>query len=244
MTEMPILIAFSAGFLSFVSPCVLPLVPSYLSYITGLSVEELADPERRPVGQRVVIHHSLMFIAGFSTIFILFGATATVVGRFFLTHQSLIRQVGGVLIILFGFYIMGLLKAGFLSRDLRYMLKEKPAGYLGSYAVGLAFAAGWTPCVGPILGSILLLAGTTGSVLTGVVLLTAYSAGLGLPLFFTSLGVQSFLTTFKRLNRYLWVVSSLSGAFLVVVGLMIVTNSFTWLTAKLTQMGIGWTIGQ
>src|SRR5579863_561417 len=237
-------VAFSAGFLSFVSPCVLPLVPSYITYVTGLSMEELTDPDREGRRRQIAIKNSLMFIAGFSTIFVLLGASATMVGQFFLSHQSLIRKIGGALIVFFGLYIMGALKLSFLARDIRVRLQDKPAGYLGSFVVGIAFAAGWTPCVGPILGSILLYAGTAGSVPKGILLLSIYSVGLGLPLFLTSLGLQSFLGYFRRLNRYLWLVSGVSGAFLVVVGLMLFTNSFTWLTAKLAQMGIGWSVGQ
>jgi cytochrome c-type biogenesis protein len=247
MTSAPnvsLIIAFSAGFLSFISPCVLPLVPSYISYITGLSLEELTRTGAEQKARWIVVINSLMFICGFSAIFIFLGASATMVGQFFLVHQSLIRRVGGILIILFGLYIMGILKIGFLARDIRYHPQDKPAGYLGSFAVGVAFAAGWTPCVGPILGSILLYAGSSGSVMTGILLLSAYSLGLGLPLFLASLGIQSFLGHFKRVSRYLWLVSGVSGMFLVIVGLMIFTNSFTWLTSKLSQMGIGWSIGQ
>lgn len=243
-SEVSLFIAFSAGFLSFISPCVLPLVPSYLSYITGLSLEELTRSERLDRSRRIAVTNSLTFIAGFSTVFIFFGASATMVGQFFLTHQSLIRQVGGVIIIFFGLYIMGALKVGFLAKDIRIHLQEKPTGHFGSFAVGIAFGAGWTPCVGPILGSILLFASTSGSVQTGIVLLAAYSLGLGLPLFLASLGLHTFLGYFKRASRHLWIVSGLSGAFLVVVGLMIFTNSFTLFTAKLSQMGIGWTVGQ
>jgi cytochrome c-type biogenesis protein len=244
VSDVSLLIAFSAGFLSFVSPCVLPLVPSYISYVTGLSLEELTRSGQRERSRRIAVTNSLMFIAGFSTVFIFFGASATVVGRFLLVHQSMIRRIGGVLIVLFGLYILGLFKVGFLARDVRYRLQDKPAGYLGSFAVGVAFASGWTPCVGPILGSILLYAGTSGSILTGVLLLSAYSLGLGLPLFLSSLGVQSFLGYFKQVSRYLWLVSTLSGVFLVIMGLMIFSNSFTRLTAKLSQIGIGWSIGQ
>ena len=242
--DISFFVAFSAGLLSFVSPCVLPLVPSYITYVTGLSLEELTDSAGGRKRREIAVKNSLLFIAGFSTVFVLLGASATVIGQFFLTYQSFIRKLGGGLIILFGLHIMGALKLGFLAKDARFRFQDKPAGYLGSFAVGVAFASGWTPCVGPILGSILLYASTAGSVAKGILLLSCYSLGLGLPLFLTSLGLQSFLGYFKRLNRYLWLVSGLSGAFLVVVGLMLFTNSFTWLTATLTKMGIGWSVGQ
>jgi cytochrome c-type biogenesis protein len=242
--NMSFFIAFSAGFLSFVSPCVLPLVPSYVSYITGLSLDELTSPEGKERARAVAMKNSLMFILGFSTIFIFFGASATFMGRFFLSNQAIIRQIGGVLIIFFGLYIMGLIKPALLMRDARFHFQNKPAGYIGSYLVGIAFGAGWTPCVGPILGSILLYASTTGSVLIGVQLLAVYSIGLGLPLFLSSLGVQTFLVYFKKTSRHLRFVSSASGVFLVVVGLLIFTNSLTRLTSFFSEIGIGWTIGQ
>ncbi len=238
------MIAFSAGFLSFISPCVLPLVPSYLSYITGLSLDELTSPEGKTRAREIAMKNSFLFILGFSTIFIFFGASATYIGHFFLSNQAIIRQIGGVLIIGLGLYIMGVFKASFLSRDTRFQFKNKPAGYLGSYLVGIAFGAGWTPCVGPILGSILLYASTTGSVLTGIQLLTVYSIGLGLPLFLSSLGLQSFLFYFKKTVRYMHVITRASGAFLIAVGVMIFTNSLTRFTSFLTQIGFGWTIGQ
>ena len=242
--NMSFFIAFSAGFLSFVSPCVLPLVPSYVSYITGLSLEELTSPEGKARARKMAMKNSLMFILGFSTIFIFFGASATFMGQFFLSNQAIIRKIGGVLIIFFGLYIMGLIKPALLMRDARFHFQNKPAGYIGSYLVGVAFGAGWTPCVGPILGSILLYASTTGSVFIGIQLLAIYSLGLGLPLFLSSLGVQTFLVYFKKTSRHLRYVSGASGLFLVAVGLMIFTNSLTRLTSFFTEIGIGWTVGQ
>ncbi|HZR45284.1 MAG TPA: cytochrome c biogenesis protein CcdA [Candidatus Manganitrophaceae bacterium] len=237
-------IAFSAGFLSFISPCVLPLIPSYVSYITGLSLDELTSPEGKARAREVAMKNSLMFILGFSTIFVFFGASATFMGQFFLSNQAIIRRIGGLLIIFFGLYIMGLIKPAILMRDARFHFQSKPAGYVGSYLVGIAFGAGWTPCVGPILGSILLYASTTGSVFTGIELLAIYSLGLGLPLFLSSLGVQTFLVYFKKSARHLRFVSGASGVFLVLVGVLIFTNSLTRLTSFFTEIGLGWTIGQ
>ncbi|MFQ5780252.1 MAG: cytochrome c biogenesis CcdA family protein, partial [Nitrospiria bacterium] len=151
---------------------------------------------------------------------------------------------GGVLIIFFGLFIMGLINPSLLGRDIRFHFKNKPAGYFGSYLVGIAFGAGWTPCVGPILGSILLYASTSGSVSIGIQLLAVYSIGLGLPLFLSAIGVQSFLIYFKKTTRYLWLISGASGVFLIAVGLLIFTNSLTRLTSFLTAVGFGWTIGQ
>lgn len=242
--SISLFIAFSAGFLSFVSPCVLPLVPSYVSYITGLSLDELTSEEGKKRARQVAIKNSLMFILGFSAIFIALGASATMIGRFSLTHQGAIRKIGGAVVIFFGLYVMGLIKPSLLMRDARFHLQSKPAGYVGSFIVGIAFAAGWTPCVGPILGTILLYASGSNSIWAGMGLLTAYSLGLGLPLFVSALSVQSFLSYFKKTVRYMWLVSGVSGIFLVAVGVMIFTNSLTRLTSFLSTIGIGWTIGQ
>jgi len=177
-TNISFMIAFSAGFLSFISPCVLPLVPSYVSYITGLSLDDLSTSKDVKRMREIAIKNSLLFILGFSSIFMLLGASTTYLGQFFLSKQEIIRQIGGVLIILFGLYIMGLFKFAILARDTRFHFKSRPAGYAGSYLIGIAFGAGWTPCVGPILGSILVYASTSGSVLTGIELLGVYSPRL------------------------------------------------------------------
>jgi cytochrome c-type biogenesis protein len=238
------LIALSAGFLSFVSPCVLPLLPSYVSFITGLSMDELTKGGDKARVKGIIIRNSLIFIAGFSFVFILLGASATLIGQILITYQGLIRKVGGTIVVLLGFYIMGLLRMDLLSSEKKIHLEGRPAGYLGSFLVGITFAAGWTPCVGPILGGILLYASTTGSVMSGISLLSAYSIGLGLPLFIASLGVNTFITYFKKINKYIRFVSLTSGLFLILVGVMIFTDSFTLITAFLAKYGIGWYIGQ
>ena len=244
LPQISLIAAFSAGLLSFVSPCVLPLVPSYISYITGLSVEQLTDASEREKFKRAIIVNSLLFIAGFSSVFIAFGASASFVGQLLITHQDTIRRIGGVLIIVFGLYLLGILNLTFLKMEHRYQFRNRPAGYLGSFLIGVAFAAGWTPCVGPVLGSILLYASTTDSLLSGVVLLTFYSLGLGLPLFLAALGVDRFLAYFKEVRAYLWGVSTVSGVMLIVVGVMIYANSLTMVTSFLERYGIGWYLGQ
>jgi cytochrome c-type biogenesis protein len=236
--------AFSAGLLSFVSPCVLPLVPSYISYITGLSVEQLADAGERQRFRRAIIANSLLFIAGFSTVFIAFGASASLVGQLLIVYQDYLRRFGGILIIVFGLYLLGVLNLTFLTTERRLHFHSRPAGLLGSFLIGVAFAAGWTPCVGPVLGTILLYASTTDSLTNGVALLTFYSLGLGLPLFATALGVDRFLAYFKQIRGYLWGVSTVSGALLVVVGVLIYANSLTIITSFLERVGIGWYVGQ
>lgn len=238
------LYAFLAGFLSFVSPCVLPLVPSYVSYITGLSFEELSAADKPRLVTWITTKSALIFIAGFSTVFIAFGASATAIGRLFLTHQELIRQIGGAIIVFFGLYVMGALKLRWLSVDKHFRFSNRPAGDIGTYFIGVAFAAGWTPCVGPMLGSILLMASTSGSIGKGVELLTVYSIGLGLPLFIVAVAFNSFLARWKMLQRYLRTITIASGLFLVFVGLLIFTNSFAVITAFLTEHGIGWYVGQ
>ncbi len=239
-------LAFSAGFLSFVSPCILPLIPSYLSYLTGLSGPELrADGSRGDDfggSRNLVIKHALLFILGFSTIFILLGASATFLGRLFLSYQKISRQIGGGLIVFFGLYMTGLIKLNFLMKEARFHFSERPSGAVGSFLIGMAFGAGWTPCVGPILGTILLYASLSGSVMTGVGLLSVYSLGLAVPFFLTALGTGFFLKYFK--GRSLRWINVVGGIFLVIVGALIFTNSLARLTGFLAEMGFGRLIGQ
>ncbi|MEP6888628.1 MAG: cytochrome c biogenesis protein CcdA [Nitrospirales bacterium] len=173
MQQISLFAAFAAGLLSFVSPCVLPLVPSYISYITGLSLDRLSDPSERQRFRKTIMLNSLLFIAGFSTVFIAFGASASLVGQLLIVYQDHIRRVGGVLIIIFGLYLLGILNLKFLTTEKRLHFSTRPAGYVGSYLIGVAFAAGWTPCVGPVLGTILLYASTTDSLMNGVTLLAS-----------------------------------------------------------------------
>ncbi|GJL53486.1 MAG: cytochrome C biogenesis protein CcdA [Nitrospirales bacterium] len=243
--QVSLLAAFTAGFLSFISPCVLPLVPSYLSYITGLSVEELSNVRERERFRKSIMINSLLFIAGFSSVFIAFGASASFIGQLLYQYQDLIRKVGGVLIAVFGLYLMGVLKMRFFMTERKLLHFEKrPLGYIGSFLVGTAFAAGWTPCVGPVLGGILAYASTTESMQDGIVLLTSYSVGLGLPFFLTAFGVDSFLTHFKNFRHYLGGVSIVSGALMVAIGVMLYANSVTMVTSFLERNGIGWYVGQ
>ncbi|NKB81863.1 MAG: cytochrome c biogenesis protein CcdA [Nitrospirales bacterium] len=245
LSHISMFAAFSAGLLSFVSPCVLPLVPSYISYITGLSIDDLSNATQRQLFRKSIILNSLLFIAGFSSVFIAFGASASLIGNLLYAYQDILRKIGGVLIIIFGLYLLGILKIRFLMSEHRLVqLDHRPVGYLGSFLIGTAFAAGWTPCVGPILGTILAYASTTESMSAGVLLLSAYSVGLGLPLFLTALGIDRFLAYFKKAHDYMGGVSIVSGACLVAVGIMIYGNSLTYATSFLERHGIGWYIGQ
>ena len=245
ITQVSLFAAFSAGLLSFISPCVLPLVPSYLSYITGLSVENLAKVEERERFKSAILLNALLFIAGFSTVFIAFGASASLIGQVLYEYQDIIRKVGGILIIIFGLYLLGILKLNIFMTERRLVhFESRPVGYVGSFLIGTAFAAGWTPCVGPVLGTILAYASTTESMSGGVMLLSAYSFGLGLPFFLTAFGMDTFLSYFKSLRTYLGGVSFVSGALLILVGVMIFTDSVTLFTSFLERNGIGWYIGQ
>ena len=245
ISQISLFAAFSAGLLSFISPCVLPLVPSYLSYITGLSVENLAKVEERERFKSAILLNAVLFIAGFSTVFIAFGASASLIGQVLYEYQDVIRKIGGILIIIFGLYLLGILKLNIFMTERRLVhFESRPVGYLGSFLIGTAFAAGWTPCVGPVLGTILAYASTTESMSSGVMLLSAYSFGLGLPFFLTAFGMDTFLSYFKSLRTYLGGVSFVSGGLLVLVGLMIFTDSVTLFTSFLERNGIGWYIGQ
>lgn len=240
--DISLLIAFAAGLLSFVSPCVLPLVPSYLIYITGLSLEELTSQADRSRMRATIVLNSLFFILGLTVVFVAFGASASLLGRLLSTYQDFLRKAGGVLIVIFGLYVMGVLKLNFLMTEKRIHLQSRPAGYFGSALVGVAFAAGWVPCVGPILGSILMLAGTSDStsMMTGVKLLSSYSLGIGLPLFAIALSVGPFLHYFKKIRNYMYAISVVSGVFLILVGVMLYTNSLALITGELERRGIGW----
>ena len=245
ISQISLFAAFSAGLLSFISPCVLPLVPSYLSYITGLSVENLAKVEERERFKSAIMVNAILFIAGFSTVFIAFGASASLIGQVLYEYQDIIRKIGGILIIIFGLYLLGILKLNILMTERRLVhFESRPVGYLGSFLIGTAFAAGWTPCVGPVLGTILAYASTTESMSGGVMLLSAYSFGLGLPFFLTAFGMDTFLSYFKILRTYLGGVSFVSGGLLILVGIMIFTDSVTLFTSFLERNGIGWYIGQ
>ncbi|HJU85765.1 MAG TPA: cytochrome c biogenesis protein CcdA [Gemmatimonadota bacterium] len=235
--ELSLAVAFGAGVVSFLSPCVLPLFPSYLSFITGLTFDELSAPgtDARPRVRRLTILHSLLFILGFMLVFVALGASATALGQFLRSNQVWIRRVAGLVIVLFGLHITGLLNFAFLRRERRVHLQERPEGMLGSVVVGVAFGAGWTPCIGPILGAILTMAGSSGELRTGVGLLVVYGLGLGLPFFVAALGFNAFLTAFRRVRTWLRPIEIASGLVLVAVGLLIFTNYFAVLAAYLNR---------
>ena len=220
-------VAFAAGLLSFLSPCVLPLIPSYVGYLTGMSVEEV---ERR---RGTAVLHGLWFVAGFSLVFVLLGAAASAVGNLLRDYQVWLGRVGGVLLILFGVYLLGILRPALLMREWRVELARKPLGYFGSGVVGFTFGAAWTPCIGPILGGILTLAATQAGLGRGIVLLAVYALGLGVPFLLTALALDRFLVWFQRFRPYIIWVDRIAGAMLIVLGILLVTDSFTLLAGYL-----------
>ena len=237
--SLGVAVAFSAGLFSFLSPCVLPLFPSYLSFITGMSVADLSA-ELSPAVRRRVLVHAIVFVLGFSLVFVGLGASFSAVGQFLLDYRDWIRRVGGVLIVIFGLYIAGIFRLGLFGRTAQWQIREKPAGYLGTLAVGVTFAIGWTPCVGPILGAILSLAGTAETVTTGVGLLVAYSLGLGVPFLLSAIALGSFLKFFKRYRPFIPTVERAAGVLLVVVGVLVYTNYYIVLNAWAISLTPDW----
>ena len=225
------LAAFVAGILSFLSPCVLPLVPGYVSLISGATVEDLQAGNRRMLG--TVMLHSLTFILGFSVVFIALGAVATGIGQFANQYHNLLAKAAGIVVIVFGLHLTGLLKIKALYADKRLHDVKGGSSALGSFAVGFAFAFGWTPCIGPILATILVFAGAQETVFKGVLLLAIYSAGLAVPFLLTSLGVDRFLGFYTRFRRHLHTVEVISGVLLIVVGVLIFMNNLKLLSGYL-----------
>ncbi|MDH7512323.1 MAG: cytochrome c biogenesis protein CcdA [Clostridiales bacterium] len=225
--------ALSAGLLSFLSPCVLPLIPSYLAFITGVSIEELSSQESARRVRRKVLLSALFFVFGFSVIFIALGASATFVGKFMARNIRWVEIIGGLFIILMGLHFAGILRLRFLDRERAVHLEKKPLGLFGTLIVGMAFGAGWTPCVGPMLGSMLMLAATTQSVVKGVVLLAFYSAGLGLPFLVAGLLIHRFFEYFRSVRRYFRAIAIAGGVLLIIVGVALLAGYFSYLTGIL-----------
>jgi cytochrome c-type biogenesis protein len=228
ITFFRILISFAAGVLSFLSPCVLPLVPGYISLISGVSIDNLKEGTS---SRRAVILNSLAFNAGLSIIFLLLGTTAGLVGAAIISNPW-VRIVGGLVIIAFGLQLIGLLKISALYKDTRFFSDDKPRGVFGSAALGVAFAAGWTPCIGPILGGIIGLAATSGGWRSGLVLSAFYSAGLAVPFLLTGLGINKFLSFYKNFRRHLHKVEVVSGVVLIVVGVLVMSGQSTVLATS------------
>jgi cytochrome c-type biogenesis protein len=228
------IIAFLAGLLSFVSPCTLPLYPSYLSYITGISYEQMHDKSNRGAVRRTALTHSIFFVLGFSLIFVVLGASAGAIGDLFSRYSSLIRQIGGIMIILMGLFMAGILKLDFLMKQGKYQFKSRPVGYLGAVLVGISFAAGWTPCMGPILASVLLLA--ANNPVSGWSLMLFYSLGFAIPF----LLMAWTLSSMRWLLKYSGLLSKIGGLGMVVMGILLMSNAMTKITIWLTNLFGGW----
>jgi len=234
--EVGIAFAFLAGVLSFLSPCVLPLVPSYLTFVTGMSLEDL----EHGVNRKATLIHSLLFVSGFSLIFILLGATASFLGQFVSYWDDWISRIGGVIIILLGIHLTGAFRWAPLLRERRVHLADKPAGYIGTLGVGIAFGAGWTPCIGPTLGAILTLGVSQDTMWAGVGLLSVYSLGLAVPFLLASLALDRFLLIFKRFRGWIPVVEKASGVLLILLGILLLTGQLTVLSAWLFRFTPSW----
>ncbi|MDP4145729.1 MAG: cytochrome c biogenesis protein CcdA [Bacillota bacterium] len=220
MNNIPLLVAFSAGLLSFVSPCVLPLIPAYIGYLTGMTNEQMAENKSKIK----ISYKAAGFILGFSIVFIALGASATSLGRLLIQHQLIFRKLAGLLIIIFGIHTSGIFKIKFLYYEKKLLSFNKASGKLGPIIMGIAFAFGWTPCVGPILSAILLYAGSLHTVSKGILLLTAYSIGMAVPFMITAVAMNSLLNKIKKFSKYLPAVSILSGILMIILGIFIFTN--------------------
>ncbi len=229
-------LAFVAGVVSFLSPCILPVVPSYLAFVSGLTLDQLRDGSKGEA-RRAAAVHSVLFVVGFSLVFMTMGWVATAAGRAVGQALPWINRAGGLLIALFGLYLTGVLRIPALAREIRVHLSDRPTGPLGSLAVGVAFGAGWTPCIGPILGSILLYTSLEATMVEGTVLLTAYALGLGLPFVAAAVAFNWFLAGVDKVKEWMVPLERVAGTVLVVIGLMMVSGHFATLTAFLAGMG-------
>ncbi len=233
--DVSIWAAFAAGVLSFLSPCVLPLVPPYLCYLAGVNLEELTEAEGAEARNawRKALLAAFIFVLGFSTVFVAMGAGASAIGQLLREYLDILAKIAGVVIIIMGLHFMGLFKIRFLLMEKRYHADAKPATFIGAYVIGLAFALGWTPCIGPVLASILAIAASEESVARGAFLLAVYSAGLGVPFLLAAFAINGFLSFMKRFRRHMRTVEIVMGLFLVITGIMFLTGSMqiisTWL---------------
>ena len=230
MENVGILTAFIFGLISFISPCVLPIVPGYLSFISGVSFEEMQSTGNRSAVRKRIMLNALFFIFGFSLVFIALGASATAIGQFLSEQQNIISKIAGGIIVIFGIHMTGIFKIPFLNYEKRFHTEGKKLGLLGAFLVGFAFAFGWTPCIGPILAGILVLASRQETIGQGILLLTSYSLGLGIPFFLTALSLSAFFNVFNKFKRHLHKVEIVGGILLIVIGVLIMTNYLTILS--------------
>lgn len=234
--SLSFLVAFVAGLVSFLSPCVLPLAPSYVAFVTGMSLDDLSGGNRSGARRQAALHAAL-FILGFTLVFMALGATATFFGAALRRLLPALQQAGGVVIVLFGLYLVGVLRPSFLMRERRVHLARKPTGRVGSVLVGMAFGAGWTPCVGPVLASILLYAGMQGTMGEGMLLLLVYAVGLGIPFFVAAVAFNWFLAGARLLRSRLAVIEKVAGAVMIIVGVLLASGHFTIMSNYLAGFG-------
>lgn len=227
LNNISILLAFSAGLLSFLSPCVLPLIPAYVSYLTGSSIEDLNDGRTK----LITLYKSLGFVLGFSIVFIFMGASITSIGKLLITHQVIFRKLGGLLIVLFGLHTTGVFRIKLFYHEKRVLSFDKIQGKFSPIIMGIAFAAGWTPCIGPILSSILIYATSMETVNKGILLLIMYSLGLAVPFILTALAIGNFSKQFRKFSKYLPVVSILSGILMIIMGIIVFVNKMSMLSS-------------
>jgi len=242
MTDINLYVAFTAGIFSFLSPCVLPIIPSYLSFVSGVSLQDMRAAQVVTHIRKRVLLNSLAFILGFSLVFISLGASASFLASFFLGYRSVIRVMGGIFILAVGIYLLGVVKFSVLDRYLQVHLKDKPAGYLGSGLVGMTFGAAWIPCVGPILGAILTLAATSSEIGTGILYLGTYAVGLALPFFLSAVAVNSFFEFSQKFRRYVQAVHVAAGILLIIVGILLITDYMTFLNIYAIRFTPEWLI--
>jgi cytochrome c-type biogenesis protein len=236
VAELTLLTVLLAGFVSFVSPCVLPLVPPYLCYLAGVSLDQLTSSEMSRARSRQVVLSSISFVLGFTTVFVLLGAAASVAGQFIARNSGTLSIIAGIVIIIMGLHFLGVFRIGLLYREARIQVDRKPPGYLGGYVMGLAFAFGWTPCIGPVLAAILAVAGTEDTVAKGAGLLAVYSVGLGIPFVLAALFAKPFMEWMSRFKRHMQTVERVMGAMLVVTGVLFLTNQMSVFSFWLLEM--------
>ena len=243
MENVTLATAFLAGIISFISPCVLPIVPGYISFVSGVSLQELKsnldlDDEKRRRLLRQVGLNSVFFVLGFSVVFVVMGASATYIGNWFAANRTVLARVAGVVIVIFGLHTMGLTPIKWLNYEKRFQTQKKPMGLAGSFLIGLAFAFGWSPCIGPILAGVLALAATQDTVAQGVWLLAAYSLGLGVPFIATALATNRFLDLFDRVKNHMRFIEITAGVLLVAVGILVATDRLQALSRYFTFLPV------
>lgn len=234
--ELTILTVLLAGLVSFISPCVLPLVPPYLCYLAGVSLDQLTDAQLSKERSRQVVFSAFAFVLGFTTVFVLLGAAASVAGQFIAQNSSTLSLVAGIVIIIMGLHFLGVFRIGLLYREARVHVDRKPPGYLGGYVMGLAFAFGWTPCIGPVLAAILAVAGTEDTVAQGAGLLAIYSLGLGIPFILAALFARPFMSWMAGFKKHMRTVERVMGGMLVVTGFLFLTNQMSTFSFWLLEM--------